>query len=119
MNIQSSSSEYVQNNHWAAIFRTGNPLKRRLPDVGFEELEGKTFELVLVVEMLCEVCEEPLGKRERSLRKIQTLSREDYQNLLNRATAHDRVEVDVEDGRIYFFDHDFPGDVHPECMGRL
>jgi len=101
------------------MIRMGNPLKRRLSDVGFEELEGKTFELVLVVEMLCEVCEEPLRTGERSLRRIQTLSKEDYQNLLNRAPAHDRVEVDVEDGKIYLFDHDFPGDIHPECIGRL
>ncbi len=97
----------------------GKPLKRRLSDVGFGELEGKTFELVLVVEMLCEVCEEPLRKREKSLRRIQTLGREDYRNLLNRASAHDRAEVDVEDGKIYLFDHDFPGDIHPECIGRL
>ena len=97
----------------------GKLLKRRLSDVGFGELEGKTFELVLVIEMLCEVCEEPLGTREKSLRRIQTLSREDHQKLLNRAPAHDHVEVDVEAGKIYLFDHDFPGDIHPDCIGRL
>jgi len=79
-------------------------------------MKGKDFELILVVEMLCEVCEKPLGTREKILRRTQILSREDYQNLLNRATVHDRVEVDVENSKIYFYDHDFPGDVHSECI---
>ena len=88
-------------------------MKKSLSEVQFEELRGKSFELVLVVEMLCEVCEKPLGKREKLLRRIQILSREDYQNLLDRAAVHDSVEVDVENGRVHFYDHDFPGDVHP------
>jgi hypothetical protein len=95
------------------------PLKKSLSGVKFEELKGKSFELILVVEMLCEVCEKSLGVREKFLRRIQILSREDYQNLLNRATVHDRVEVDVENGRIHFYDHNFPGDVHPECIEKL
>jgi hypothetical protein len=69
--------------------------------------------------MLCEVCEKPLGTKEKFLRKIQILSGEDYQNLLNRAAVHDRAEVEVETGKIYFYDHDFPGDVHPECIEKL
>jgi len=69
--------------------------------------------------MLCEVCEKSLGAKEKSLRRIQILSREDYLNLLNKASVHDRAEVDVENGRIYFYDHDFPGDVHPECIEKL
>jgi hypothetical protein len=94
-------------------------LKKSLSEVKFEELKNKSFELTLVVKMLCEVCEKPLGAKEKSLRKIQILSREDYLNLLNKASVHDRVEVDVENGRIYFYDHDFPGDVHPECIEKL
>jgi len=94
-------------------------LKKSLSEVKFEELKGKSFKLILVVEMLCEVCEKPLGKKEKLLRKIQILSRDDYQNLLNRAAVHDRVEVDVENGKIHFYDHDFPGDVHPKCIEKL
>lgn len=91
-------------------------MKKSLSEVKFEDMKGKDFELILVVEMLCEVCEKPLGTREKILRRTQILSREDYQNLLNRATVHDRVEVDVENSKIYFYDHDFPGDVHSECI---
>jgi hypothetical protein len=69
--------------------------------------------------MLCEVCEKPLSKRETALKRIQIAHREDLQNLLDRAKVHDRAEVDVENGKIYFFDHDFPGDVHPECVEKL
>jgi len=94
-------------------------LKKSLSEVKFEELKGKTFELIRIVEMLCEVCEKPLSKKEKFLRKIQISSGEDYQNLLNRATVHDRVEVDTENNRIYLYDHDFPGDVHPECIEKL
>jgi hypothetical protein len=96
-----------------------NFLKKGLTEVKFEELGGKSFELIRVVEMLCEVCEKPLHTKEKSLRKIQYLSKEDFQSILNRTSAHDRVEVDVENGRIYFCDHDFPGDVHPECIEKL
>jgi len=94
-------------------------LKKSLTEVKFEEIKGKSFELFHVVEMLCEVCEKPLGVREKFLAKIQILSREDYQNLLDRATVHDRVEVDIENGKICLYDHDFPGDIHPECIEKL
>lgn len=94
-------------------------LKRGLSQVNFEELKGKSFDLIRVVEMLCEVCEKPLSTKETSLRKIQISSEEDYQNLLNRTAVHDRVEVDVENGKIYFYDHDFPGDIHSECIEKL
>ncbi len=94
-------------------------MKKSLSEVKFEELKGKSFEIIRVVEMLCEVCEKPLSTKEKFLRKIQILSGEDYQNLLNRATVHDRAEVDIEKGKIYFYDHDFPGDVHPECIEKL
>jgi len=94
-------------------------LRKNLSEVRFEELRDKSFELILVVEMLCELCENPLGTRKKFLRRIQILSREDYQNLLNRARVHDRAEVDIENGKIYFYDHDFPGDVHLECIEKL
>jgi hypothetical protein len=94
-------------------------LKKSLSEVKFEHLKGKSFEVIRVVEMLCEVCEKPLSVKEKFLRKIQISSEKDYRDLLNRAAVHDRVEVDVENGKIYLYDHDFPGDVHPECIEKL
>jgi hypothetical protein len=94
-------------------------LKKSLPEVKFEDLKGKSFEVIRVVEMLCEVCEKPLSVKEKFLRKIRISSEKDYRDLLNRAAVHDRVEVDVENGKIYLYDHDFPGDVHPECIEKL
>jgi hypothetical protein len=94
-------------------------LRKSLSEVKFEDLKGKSFELIHIVEMLCEVCQKPLSLKEKSLRKTQILSKEDHENLLNRAMAHDRAEVDVENRKIYFYDHDFPGDVHPECAEKL
>ncbi len=88
-------------------------------EITFEDLKDKDFELIRVVEMLCEVCEKPLSKKEKFLRRIQITSKEDYQNLLHRASVHDRAEVDIDKSKIYFFDHDFPGDVHSECIDKL
>ncbi len=48
-------------------------MKRSLSEVRFEELSGKSFELIEAVEMLCEVCEKPLGTREKPLRRLQRL----------------------------------------------
>ena len=94
-------------------------MKKSLSEVKFEDLKGKSFEVIRVVEMLCEVCEKPLSVKEKFLRKIQISSEKDYRDLLNRVAVHDRVEVDVENGKIYLYDHDFPGDVHPECIEKL
>jgi hypothetical protein len=94
-------------------------LKRNLSEVKFEDLKGKTFEVIRAVEMLCEVCEKPLSVKEKFLRKIQMSSEKDYGDFLNRAAVHDRVEVDVENCKIYLYDHDFPGDIHPECVEKL
>jgi hypothetical protein len=88
-------------------------------DTTFEELKDKDFELIRGVEMLCEVCEKPLSKKERFLRRFQIVSKEDYENLLKRASVHDRAEVDIDKSKICFFDHDFPGDVHSECISKL
>ncbi|MEM3041855.1 MAG: hypothetical protein QXG97_07535 [Nitrososphaerota archaeon] len=94
-------------------------MKKSLSEVDFAELEGKSFELVTVVEMLCEVCEKPLNTREKFHRKVQFLGRAEYENLLNRARAYDRVEVDVAGAKIFLYTHDFPGDVHKECVDKL
>jgi DNA polymerase elongation subunit (family B) len=94
-------------------------LRKNLGEVDLEELKGKTFDLIRVVEMLCEVCQKPLSTKEKLLRKIQITTNEEYQNLLDRAAVHDRAEVDMENSKIYFYDHDFPGDIHPECVEKL
>lgn len=94
-------------------------MKKNLSEVRFDELKGKNFEIIRIVEMLCEVCGKPLDAKERAVRETVILSKEDFQNLLNRAAVHDRAEVDVEKGKIYFYDHDFPGDVHAECIEKL
>ena len=92
---------------------------KNLSEARFDELKGKRFEIIRIVEMLCEVCEKPLRKKEMVLRDTLISSEGDFQNLLSRATVHDRAEVDVEKGKIYFYDHDFPGDVHPDCIEKL
>lgn len=94
-------------------------MRKTLSEVEFEEMKDKSFELILVVEMLCEVCEKPLSTRQKFLRNVQISSRDYYQNLLNSVKVHDRAEIDVEGGKIYFYDHDFPGDVHSECVEKL
>ena len=92
---------------------------KNLSDATFEELKDKNFEMIRVVEMLCEVCQKPMSTKEKSLRKIQILTKEDYENLHNKALIHDRAKIDTGKGKIYFYDHDFPGDVHPECIEKL
>jgi hypothetical protein len=94
-------------------------LRKNLFEAKLEELKDKSFEIIRAVEMLCEVCEKPMGVKERVLRRIRILSKEDYESLMNRAAVHDRAEVDLENSRIYFYDHDFPGDIHPECIEKL
>ena len=94
-------------------------MKKNLSETQFEELEGKTFELIRAVEMLCEVCKKPISTKEKLLRKVQFSSKADLSNLLDRAKAHDRADVDIENRKIYFYDHDFPGDIHPECIEKL
>jgi hypothetical protein len=92
---------------------------KNLSEVKFDELKDKNFELISMVQMLCEVCQKPLGTKSKLLREIQISTKEDYINLLNRASIHDRVEINLEERRIYFYDHDFPGDIHPKCIEKL
>ena len=91
-------------------------LKKNIFETTFEELEKRTYEVVHVVEMLCEICEKPMNRRETFLRKAQISTKDDYQNIITRATVHDRADIDLSENKIYFYDHDFPGDVHLECV---
>lgn len=94
-------------------------MKKNLLETKFEELKNRSFKLIQVVEMLCEVCEKPLTKKEKFLKNIEILTEEDYKNVKTRAGAHDRAEVDFDEGKIYFYDHDFPGDIHTYCIEKL
>jgi len=94
-------------------------LKKALATVKFEEMQNKIFKVSLITERLCELCDGVMDTRERALRTIRVLNREDYENLLTRSKAYDRAEVDLEDSKIYFYDHDYPGDVHPSCVEKL
>lgn len=93
-------------------------MKKPLLQVKFEEMKNRSFQVVIVVHKLCEFCDKPLRTEERTTRTINISDSNDYNNLFVRARAHDYVEVDVEGSRIYFYDHDYPGDVHPECVEK-
>lgn len=90
-----------------------------MSSVDFEMMKGKMFTEVRVVELLCEVCDKPLRTEEERLKTIQISDYNSYANLLTRQRAHDRVEVDLEENKIYLYNHDYPGDIHPECIEKL
>ena len=94
-------------------------MRESLSEVEFERLEGRSFDVLNMTEMLCEVCKKKLKTKSKFARKVQINSKQDFQNLLSRGSVHDRMDVDLEKGQIFFYDHDFPGDVHPECVDKL
>lgn len=91
-------------------------MRKSLGLVAFEEVKGKTFEIILVTEKLCEICEKTLNIQEKFTRKISIETKDDFEKLLLRAGVHHRAEIDLENFKIYFYDRNFPGDVHPECV---
>ncbi len=94
-------------------------MRRLLEDVKFEDLKDRSFKVVRVTLKLCEVCDGVINVEERMLRDIKVSNPREYRNLLIRFKPYDRVEIDVEEARIYLFDHDYPGDVHPECLEKM
>jgi len=94
-------------------------LKKALQTVKFGEMEKRTFEVTLITERLCEICDRVIDTKEKTLKMIHISDRRDYDNLLTRAKVYDRVEVDIENNKIYFYNHDYPGDVHPSCIEKL
>ena len=94
-------------------------MRKSLSEVSFDQVKGKSFELINIIELLCELCEKPLRVKEKPLKKIYLSNPKDYTNLTNRARVHDRAEVDIENRKIYFYDHDFPGDIHQDCIEKL
>jgi len=94
-------------------------LKKALREAKFEEMKNKTFKVIRVTERLCELCDGIIDTKERVLRKIRISDRSCHENLLTRSKAYDRAEVDLENAIIYFYDHDYLGDVHPSCVEKL
>ena len=85
----------------------------------FEEMKDRTFTMIRVVEKLCEVCDKPIRTEEKALKTIQISDYDSYSNLLTRQRAHDRVEVDLEENKIYLYHHDYPGEIHADCIEKL
>ncbi len=94
-------------------------LRKALGAVDFEEMKDKTFTEIRVTEKLCEVCDQPIRAEEKIVKTIEISDYDIYSNLLTRQRAHDRVEVDLEENRIYLYHHDYPGEVHPRCIEKL
>jgi len=90
-----------------------------LSTVEYEQMKGKTFIVIRVDEKLCEVCDKPLRAEEKTLKTLQISDYSSYSNLLTRQRAHDRVEVDLEENKIYVYHHDYPGDIHQSCIEKL
>jgi hypothetical protein len=76
---------------------------KNLQETKLEDLQGRTSEIIRVLEMLCEVCEKPLDRKEKPLGAVQILNREDCQNLLERAQVHERAEIEVEKRALSLF----------------
>ena len=94
-------------------------MKKALQTVKFGEMEKRTFEVTLITERLCEICDRAIDTKEKTLKTIHISDLRDYDNLLTRAKVYDRAEVDIENNKIYFYNHDYPGDVHPSCIEKL
>jgi len=43
-------------------------LRKELRAVEFDEMKGKTFKVIQVVEKLCELCEKPLRTEEKEVK---------------------------------------------------
>jgi len=94
-------------------------LRRPLEAVDFEEMKGKIFTEIRVTEKLCEVCDKPIRTEEKPVKTLEISDHDVYSSLLTRQRAHDRVEVDTEENKIYLYHHDYPGEVHPGCIEKL
>ena len=91
-------------------------LKQELRAVQFDDMRDKTFRVIQIVEKLCELCEKPLRTEEKEVKTLKITDYEDYSKLLIRTKAHDRVEVDLAENKIYLYNHDYPGDIHQKCI---
>ena len=94
-------------------------MKKALQNVKFGEIENKVFEVKLITERLCEICDRKIDTREKVMKTVHIVDRRDYDNLLMRVKVYDHAEVDIENNKIYFYNHDYPGDVHASCLQKL
>ncbi|KPV62009.1 MAG: hypothetical protein AOA66_1515 [Candidatus Bathyarchaeota archaeon BA2] len=55
-------------------------------------MENKDFEVTLITERLCEICDKTINiKKEKVMKTINVSDRRDYDNLLMRAKVYDRA----------------------------
>lgn len=93
-------------------------MRINIRDTSFPQMKGRRFEIVKVIDNLCEFCRQPVSTDEAKGEVITISTYNDHHSLLSRAAAHDRVEVDLQENRIYVFDHAYPCTFHPECLKR-
>lgn len=93
-------------------------MRINIRDTSFPQMKGRRFEIVKVIDNLCEFCRQPVSTDEAKGEVITISTYNDHHSLLSRAAAHDRVEVDFQENRIYVFDHAYPCTFHPECLKR-
>ena len=87
-------------------------------DTTFPQMKGRTLEMVQIIENLCEFCRQPVSSDEVRGKVITISTFNDHHGLLVRAAAHDRVEADFEENRIYVYDHAYPCVFHAECIKK-
>jgi len=105
--------------HNEVVTVKGYSLRKLLESATFQEMRNQEFKALLITEQLCELCGKPMDRKEKVLRMIRISDQDDYKNLLTRAKAYDRAEIDIETSEVYFYDKDYPGDVHPSCVEKL
>jgi len=94
-------------------------VRKSLESATFLEMGNREFKVFLITEQLCELCGKPMDRKEKMLRTVQVSDQDDYNNLLTRARVYDRAEVDLETNEVYFYDRNYPGDVHSSCIEKL
>jgi hypothetical protein len=85
-------------------------------ETAFPQMKGRTLETVQVIDNLCEFCGQPVSVDESRGKVITISTFNDHNSLVARAAAHDRVEVDLEENRIYVHDHRYPCVFHAGCL---
>ncbi len=87
-----------------------------LSSLKFCDLENKEFEVIQVYNKLCEFCRQPVEREERKIKTIRITQLKDFDDLQKRAHAHQCVEVDCEENRIYQYDPTYPCIFHRLCL---
>ena len=87
-------------------------------DTTFPQMKGRTLETVRIVDNLCEFCRQPVTSDQVRGKALTISTYDDHHNILSRAAAHDRVEVDLEENTVYVYDHAYPCVFHQECLRK-